>query len=73
MNMKLGFSILFGIPTILLAFIYYSLGINNYWQLFVFSFMVMIAYMPGMLILHFVYTYQIRNKVHKELGFVGNE
>ena len=69
MNMKIGFSILFGVPTILLAFIYFLLGVNNYWQLFLFSSMVLIVYMPGMLLLHLVYTRHIRNRVHKELGY----
>jgi hypothetical protein len=68
MNMKICFGILFGVPTILLAFIYYYLGVSNYWQLFLFSSMVLIAYMPGMLILHLVYTCHMRNKIHNELG-----
>ena len=66
MNMKIGFGILFGIPTILLAFIYYSLGINNHWQLFLFLFMVLIAYMPGMFLLHLAYLYHVKNKVKRE-------
>lgn len=67
MNMKISFSILFGVPTILLAFVYCYLGVNNYWQLFLFSSMILIAYIPGILLLHFVYIYSVRDKVHKEL------
>ncbi len=71
MNMKIGFSILFGVPTILLAFIYLSLGANNYWQIFLFSSMVLIAYLPGMLLLHLVYMYNVRNRIHEELEVFG--
>jgi hypothetical protein len=68
MNIKIFFGILFGVPTILLAFVYYYLGVNNYWQLFLFSSMVLIAYLPGMLLLHLVYMCNIGNSVQSELG-----
>jgi hypothetical protein len=71
MNIKTGFGILFGLPTILLVFIYGYFGVNNYWQLFLFSTMILIAYIPGMLLMHFVYTCRMRNKVHGELGSLG--
>ena len=71
MNIKTGFGILFGLPTILLVFIYCYLGVNNYWQLFLFSTMILVAYMPGMLLMHLVYTCRMRNKVHRELGSLG--
>lgn len=71
MNMKTGFGILFGLPTILLVFIYGYLGVNNYWQLFLFSTMILIAYMPGMLLMHLVYTCRMKNKVHNEFGVIG--
>lgn len=75
MNMKIGFGILFGVPTMLLAFIYYSLGIHNYWQLFLFLSMVLIIYTPGMLLLHLVYVYHVKNKVQREFGdlYMGKE
>jgi hypothetical protein len=73
-NMKMGLAILFGIPAILLAIIYYSLGnnnywhldINNYWHLFLFWYMAMIMYIPGMLLLHFAYIHHVRNKIKRE-------
>jgi hypothetical protein len=71
MDMKIGFSILFGLPTILLAFIYYYLGVDNYWQLFLFSSMVLIAYLPGILLLHLVYTCHMRNKINNNIGDFG--
>lgn len=73
MNMKIGFGILFGIPTILLTFIYCSLGINNYWQLFLFLSMILIVYTPAMLLLYLAYVYHVKNKVQREFGdlYVG--
>lgn len=68
MNIKICLGILFGIPTILLIFIYYFIGINNHWQLFLFLFMALIAYTPGMLLLHLAYVYHVKNKVQREFG-----
>lgn len=70
MNIIVALSILFGVPTIVLAFIYYSVGINNYWQLFVFFFMVMTLYMPGMLLLHLVHMYHVKNELKREFRMI---
>jgi len=71
MNMKIGFDILFRVPTVLLAFIYCYLGTSNYWQLFLFLSMILIMYLPGMLLLHLVYTYHIKYRVQREFGDFG--
>lgn len=63
MNPKLFFGLLFGVPTILLAYIYYDFGISDLWQLFLFSWAVAMGYMPGII----VYTYYIRNRLQKTL------
>ncbi len=68
MKIKMGLAILFGIPTILLTFMYYFIGIHNYWQLFLFLFMTLITYTPGMLLLHLAYVYHVENKVQREFG-----
>lgn len=59
MNPKIFFGLLFGLPTVLLAYMYYDLGINNLWQLFLFCWAVAMGYMPGII----AYTYYIRNRV----------
>lgn len=71
MNKKMALSILFGVPTVLLAYVYYSLGINNYWQLFLFSCMVILGYMPGMLIMRVLQTNFVRNAIQKSLSDFG--
>ena len=74
MNKKLALVILFGFPTVVLLWIYHSLGINNYWQLCLFSFMAIIGYAPGILIVRMLETEWIRNRVHEDLGdFVGRK
>lgn len=64
MNPKIFFSLLFGFPTIILAYVYYDLGISNLWQLFLFCWAVIMAYMPGMIM---VYTLYVRNNVQRAL------
>ena len=64
----MGLCILFGVPTIVLVYIYISLGINSYWQLFLFSFMAMVGYMPGALILCMLQAEWIRNEVKNSLS-----
>jgi hypothetical protein len=68
MNVMICFGILFGVPTILLAFMSCNLDIHNYWQLFLFLSMILIMYMPGMLLLHLAYVYHVKNKVQREFG-----
>lgn len=68
MNKKLALIILFGFPTVILLWIYHSLGINNYWQLFLFSFMAIIGYAPGISVVCMLETEWIRNRVKKDLG-----
>lgn len=63
MNPKLFFGLLFGFPTVLLACLYYSLGINNLWQLFIFGCAAILGYMPGIIMLHMFY----RNRIQKTL------
>lgn len=61
MNPRLFFGLAFGIPTVFLAYVYYDLGINNLWQLFVFIWAAALGYMPGII----VYTYYIRDRMRK--------
>ncbi len=67
MNAKTFFGLIFGVPTVVLIFIYYELRINNklnnLWQLFLFCWMVITGYMPGIMI----YTYYLEDKIHKAL------
>lgn len=65
MNPKIFFGLLFGFPTIFMAYIYYDLGINNMWQLFLFSWGVIFGYMPGIITL---YSFRIRDDTQKILG-----
>lgn len=73
MNKKLALIILFGFPTVILMWIYHSLGINNYWQLFLFSFIAIIGYAPGISVVCMLETEWIRNKVQKDLGDFVNK
>jgi len=72
MDAKMALYILFGAPTILLAYIYLSFGINNYWQLFLFSFMVVIGYMPGAIVWYMLQTNWIRNIAQRSLSDFDN-
>jgi len=63
MNPKVFFGLMFGVPTVFLMYIYYEIGINNLWQLFLFSLAAAIGYMPGIIL----YTYYIRGRIQKTL------
>ncbi len=67
MNVKISLAILFVIPTIILAFIYYYFGINNYLQLFLFLCMAIICYAPGALMLRIVQLRWSRDKIRDDL------
>lgn len=64
MNPKIFFGLLFGLPTILMVYIYHDLGINNMWQLFLFGLGVIFGYMPGVIM---IYMFQFRNSAQKTL------
>ena len=68
MNPKIFFGLIFGIPTVLAVYLYHGLGINNLWQLFLFCWMVIMLYMPGIIVGTYYIRYHIRNKAQKTLA-----
>lgn len=67
MNPKIFFGLILGIPTLILVYIYHSLGINNLWQLFLFCWMVIMLYMPGVIVGTYYIRCHIRDRVQKTL------
>lgn len=67
MNPKLFFALMFGTPTVLLAWAYHDLGINSSWQLFLFCWIMAIGYMPGVIMYVYYIRYHVRDRVQKTL------
>lgn len=67
MNPKIFFGLIFGMPTLILWYIYYNLGIHNLWQLFLFCWMVIMLYIPGIVTGTYYIRNRIRNSVQKTL------
>lgn len=65
MNPKIFFGLIFGIPTVLLVYIYYDLGINNLWQLFLFIWAIIFGYMPGIITMHTFYVIKRNSRRNK--------
>ena len=63
MNPKIFFGLMFGLPTVLLAFIYHEVKIDNIWRLFIFCWGVAMGYMPGFML----YSYYLKDKVRKSV------
>jgi len=58
---------MFGVPTALLAYIYYDMGINNLWQLFLFGWAAVLGYMPGIIMLNWYINDVMKKAVQKSL------
>lgn len=63
MNSKIFFGLIFGIPTLILWYIYYNHKIYNLWQLFLFCWIVIVLYMPGIATGAYYIRNHIRNRV----------
>ncbi len=63
MNPKLFIILLSGVPLMLVIYIFYSLGIHNNWQLFLFIYAIVWCIMPSLIIIYSLNLFEIKTKL----------
>ena len=63
MNPKIFIGLLTGIPALLAVYIFYTVGIHNRWQLYLFLYMIVWCIMPSLIIIFSLDLFEFKTKI----------
>ena len=63
MNPKIFIGLLTGIPALLVVYIFYTLGIHNSWQLYLFLYAILWCIMPSLIIIFTLDLFEFKTKI----------
>lgn len=63
MNPKIFIGLSLGIPAIIMTYIFYTVGIHNSWQLYLFLYMIVWSIMPSLIIIFSLDLFGFKTKI----------